>query len=171
MRVENAFLSNLGISLPGSSPEQDDSSLRLPNIVLATLEPIAPILKLIGSGGTSDASGISAIQLNKNNICAATFVHYTLTKGLYEINVGLFAKFSWTQPNGGSPILSIGLTDPTASVNPLVAMFAQTNTQSLTRTFRILTPNNGWTITVNHGAVGVAEFIDAMSSVVLTKIL
>lgn len=171
MRIENPFLSNLGISIPNSLAEQNDSVLQVPNLVLNTVEPISPLFRLVGSGGTSESSQNSAVTVTRNNQAGANNTLFTLSKGLYEVNLHLSARFDWTAV-GTSYHTVMSLVNPAgSSVNPLIVFYAQSGIQVHNRTFRLLVAEAGWVIRLEYGSTGVAEHLDATGSCHLTRIL
>lgn len=172
MKIASGILNQIASALPGSSPEINDTLLNVPNAILLTTEPIAPNYRIIGSGGTSEASMNSGIQINRNNVGAAFNTFFTLSRGLYDLDLFLTAKFNYTQTPGTTPIIQILLTEPTGSgSNPLLALFANTNTSTANRKIRLLLPQDNWLIRLYTGAIGVAENVDALGDVQLTKIL
>lgn len=171
MRIDNPFLSNLAISVPSSSPETGDGTLSVPALVLGAIEPIHPMLRLVGSGATVETSINTGIAINRNNQAASGNIMATFSKGLFELDVIASARFNFTAVATGQHTY-VELRDPTgANSNSIIPFFAVTGVQTSSRKIRILFGTDGWTLRLSYGATGVAENLDAYVNAQITKIL
>ncbi len=172
MRVTTAFLSNLGIAVPGSSPENGDAILQIPPIVLGAIEPIFPTLKISGSGAVSDSSINVGVGVNRTNQGASTGTLITFSKGLYELDAWVSARYNFSSAAGSAPHSSLSLYEPSGSqANPLVSFFAVSGVASDSRKIRVLFAQDGWQVRLVYGATGVGENLDMISDLHVTKIL
>lgn len=172
MRSENQFLSNLGICIPGSSPESGDAVLQIPPFVLSSIEPISPTFRLVGSGGTTEQSINSSISVNRNNQAAANNVMVTFSKGLFELDIFLSARFNWTAAGGTGIHTFVQLLVPGGGAgNPILGFFAQTGAFTAGRKLRVLFSESGWILRFDYGITGVAENLDANVSAHITRLL
>lgn len=172
MKVDNAYLSNLGVAIPNAFPEPGDSTLNLPPLVLGAIEPIAPMLRIVGSGATAEQSINAGVQVNRNNQTFGNNTLVTLGRGLYELDMFINARFNFTGAGGTVLHTYIVILNPGLSAGSgLVGFHASIGNFSANRKFRLLCAEPGWTIRFDYGATGVAENLDAYANVQVTKIL
>lgn len=171
MRSDNPILSNLAIALQSSRPDNGDGTLEIPPVILLATEPIAPLLRLVGSGATAEQSVISSVTVLRNNQAASGNILVTLARGLYEIDVSLSARFNFTQA-ATSIHTQAELRDPGGSTsNPLIGFFAQIGAFYAGRKFRVLLAADNWSLRLNYSATGVAENLDANMTAIVTRLL
>lgn len=172
MRSENQFLSNLGICIPGSAPQEGDATLQIPPLVLSSIEPISPLFRLVGSGGTTEQSINCGISVNRNNQAAANNIMVTFSKGLFEVDIFLSARFNWTAAGGTGIHTFVQLLVPGGGAgSPLMGFFAQTGAFTANRKLRVLLSESGWILRFDYGITGVAENLDATVNAQVTRLL
>jgi len=171
VRSDNPILSNLATALQSSRPDNGDSTLQIPPLVFLQTEPIAPLLRLVGSGGTAEQSILSSVTVLRNNQPSSGNILVTLARGLYEIDVSLSARFNFTQV-AASIHTQAEIRDPGGtSSSPLIGFFAQIGAFYAGRKFRVLLAVDGWSLRLNYNATGVAENLDANMTAVVTRLL
>lgn len=147
--------------------EPGDSQLHLLDTVSLVVEPIQPMIQLVGAGGSGNQSYLSSVTTTKTNGIADSNTLATLSPGLYTLNCYVAARANYTLIGIAMPDVTLNLVDG-GTANPLIGIYAVTSSGAVWDTFKILL-NRSMSIRLDKAANGVGQTLDVFAKVLVTR--
>lgn len=162
MIVETGSLTTVGVGAAKVQPEQGDSVMRLPNIILPVIELIEPTTINPDTNVPQSVSFIRNLFVNRNNQAATGINFIQLAKGYWRLNFQQSLRISFAAPiafntNG----FLVNMISPIGGVsNVIIAQNPdQTGYHRAETSFKILLRENA-NVTISVPLTGAADFID-----------
>lgn len=173
MIVETGSLTTVGVGAAKVQPENGDSVMRLPNIILPVIELIEPTTIFPDVNVPQSTSFIRNTFITRNNQASGGTDIIRLAKGYWRLNVRFGLRINFAAPiafNTNAFLVSLisppgGVSQPILSHNP-----DQTGYFDCQCSFKILLREIGL-LSVAYPVTGVGDFIDLNVQVQAERLL
>jgi len=172
--VETNSLTTISVGTQKSQTEAGDTALRIPNIILPSIELQEPTEIAPTNVRVMQASFQRSQYYARTNQAAASFIHCTLGRGLWELNFNWEHRFLYAAaPAGANNNNFIQIVSPVGGVSAILASLLPTGAIANYRTIwtnRFLLRESA-EIQIGVDVTGAADFLETNFSVNAIKLL
>lgn len=173
MIVETSSLTTIGVGTARSQPEEGDSTLKIPNLLLPGLELMEPTTVFPDINVEQTSSFVISRFLSKNNGPSTAVTVIKLSRGLWRLTFDYTLKSTYAAPIAfNTKENNVRIVSPTggASMDVLTILPIQSGEFQRQATWRILLRQQA-DINLNVGATGAADFLDVVLNICGEKLL
>jgi hypothetical protein len=165
--IDSQILSLLLKGTDRQVPEEGDSQIRMPNLIMMTVPPVQPMIALVGSGGSGNQSYYSNVANTLTNGAGSSSILATLQPGLYTLDLHLAARFNYTVTGAILCDASLNIFDGTSS-NTILGLYAFIGAFSVNTKISMLL-NKSFSIRLSSVTNGAGQTMDYNGSVLVTR--